>query len=503
MTIPSSPLTLSPGLRPTLLNALYWAAGGRFAGQLISWLITIWVIRILSPADYALMAMATVFIGACELIDELGLGSMITRARELDETSLRKAFGIVLTIKIALFGVLLVAAPAIGWLSASEDLVPLVRLLAFNFLASALAVIPRALMVREMAFRKLVTAEVAATLTAAATTLMLALLGHGVWALAVGALSLTVVRTALFNVLWPFARPPIFSTRGMREFLTFGGAVSLERILWYVYSQADIVIAAKLLGADALGFYVVGKHIASLPAQKISPVIQEVVFPAFARIQADRERVGRSLLQGVNALTVLACPAAFGMAAVAPDLIKVALGERWVPAALPLQTYSLILPLGMVSGIILSALKAIGRSDLSLRNVALGSLLMIAGFVVGSGWGLAGISLAWLFVYPFYFLATVASSSHALGTTPRALLARIGRSLFGGLLMWGTLTAVGVYSEHMLPNALLHLVALVVVGASAYLAAMLAFGRATLMDTANLLRLRRTSRLIVTLWRVS
>ena len=479
------------GRQPSVLSALYWAAGGRFAGQLLSWLITLWVIRILAPADYALMALAMVFIAACALFDEVGLGSMITRARELDETSLRKAFGIVLTIKTALFGVLLVAAPAVGWLYASEELVPLVRLLAFNFLASALGVIPRALLERHMAFQKLMTAEVAATLTAAATTLTLALLGHGVWALAAGALSFTVVRTAIVNMLSPFVRPPIFSTRGMREFLTFGGTVSLERILWYVYSQADIVIASKLIGAEALGFYVVGKHLASLPAQKISPVIQEVMFPAFARIQADRERVGRSLLQGINALTVLSCPALFGMAVVAPDLIKVALGERWVPAALPLQTYSLILPLGMVSGIILSALKAVGRPDLSLRNVALGSALMIAGFVVGSGWGLAGLSLAWLLVYPVYFLATVASSSHALGTTPRALLARIGRSLFGGVLMMGAVAAVGVHTEHVLPNALLHLVTLVVVGAAVYLAAMLAFGRATLVDTANLLRQRR------------
>src|SRR5207245_10096606 len=146
---------------------------------------------------------------------------------------------------------------------------------------------------------------------------------------------------------------------------------------------------------------------------------------------------------------------------------------------------------GMVSGIILSGLKAIGRSNLSLQNVALGSLLMIAGFVVGSAWGLAGISLAWLFVYPIYFLTTVARSSHALGTTPRALLARVCGSLFGGVLMLGVVTAVGVGTEHMLPNALLHLVALVVVGALVYSAVMLAFSRATLLETASLLRQRR------------
>ena len=489
----SSSVTDGPALQRTLLNALFWVASARFAGQLLSWLITIWVIRLLSPHDYALMATAGVFLGACGLVEELGLGLMITRTKDVDETSLRKAFGIVLTIKLALFAAVILGAPLIGALYASADLVSLLRLLAFNFLLSAFTVLPRALLEREMAFRKLMTAEFAATLIAAATTLVLALRGDGVWALAVGALSLTIVRTAILNVVRPFARLPIFSTNGMGEFLSFGGVVSLERFVWYLYSQADVVIASALLGSEALGLYVVGKHIASLPAQKISPIIQEVVFPAFARIQADSQRVGRSVLQGANALTVMACPVLFGMAALAPDLIRIALGERWVPAALPLQTYCVIVPLGMVSSIILSALKAIGRSDLSLQNVATTSVLMIVAFLVGSAWGLVGISLAWLFVYPICFLLAVARSAHALGTTPRALFARISGSLFSGVLMIGVVTAVGVGTEHMLPNALVHLLGLVLVGALVYSAVMLAFGRPTLVEAANLLRRRRAS----------
>jgi len=493
ITAASSSVTDGPALQRTLLNALFWVASARFAGQLLSWLITIWVIRLLSPHDYALMATAGVFLGACGLVDQLGLGLMITRTKDVDETSLRKAFGIVLTIKLALFAAVILGAPLIGALYASADLVSLLRLLAFNFLLSAFTVLPRALLEREMAFRKLMTAEFAATLIAAATTLVLALRGDGVWALAVGALSLTIVRTAILNVVRPFARLPIFSTKGMGEFLSFGGVVSLERIVWYLYSQADVVIASALLGSEALGLYVVGKHIASLPAQKISPIIQEVVFPAFARIQADSQRVGRSVLQGANALTVMACPVLFGMAALAPDLIRIALGERWVPAALPLQTYCVIVPLGMVSSIILSALKAIGRSDLSLQNVATTSVLMIVAFLVGSAWGLVGISLAWLFVYPICFLLAVARSAHALGTTPRALFARISGSLFSGVLMIGVVTAVGVGTEHMLPNALVHLLGLVLVGALVYSAVMLAFGRPTLVEAANLLRRRRAS----------
>jgi O-antigen/teichoic acid export membrane protein len=480
-------------LHSRALDALYWVAGGRFAGQLVAWLVTIWVIRILAPADYGLMAMAMVFIAACALVDEFGLGAMITRAPALDEISVRKAFGIVLTINAALCGAFLAGAPAVAWFYGSDAVIPLVRLLALQFLGSALAVIPRALMERRLQFRRLASAELIVTLLGSFATLALALHGYGVWSLAAGTLAMTLGRAVLFNVLCPCPRRPLLSLRGMREFLAFGGTVSLERIVWYLYSQADVLIAAKLLGAHALGFYVVGKQLASLPAQKVFPIIQQVTFPVFARLQAEPGRVSRGLLQGVNAVSVFGCPIVFGMAALGEDLIVVILGPSWAPAALPLQTYGLIVPLGMISGMILSALKAVGRPELSLRNVASGAVFMALAFVVGSRWGLVGLSVAWVVAYPLYFLATVVRSAPALGSSAAAVVARIVRPLAAGAFMLAVVAALRASAADALGDGPGRLAALIVVGALGYGAAMAMLGRGALVEAVESLRRKRPS----------
>lgn len=477
--------------RSRVLDSVYWLTWSRLTAQFITWLITIWVIRILSPADYGLMAMATVFISAGALIDELGLGSMITRATEIDETSLRKVFGIVLAINVALCVSLLLGARAVAVFYGSTDVTPLVQVLSFQFLASALVVVPRALMERALEFRKLASAELIVSLLGCASTLLLAVNGYGVWSLVIGNLVMTFARAGILTLLRPFLRLPLFSLRGMRDFVAFGGTVSLERVLWYLYSQADILIAGKLLGGQALGFYVVGKQFASLPSQKMSPIIQQVTFPAVARIQHDRARVGRSLLLGVNTISVFFCPILFGMAALGEDLILVVLGSQWAPASLLLTTYGLIVPLGMVSSIILSALKAVGRPDLSVKNVTLGSALMIVAFTLGSRAGLAGLSIAWLAAYPVYFLATVVRSAPTLGTTARALLSRIGRPLVASAIMLVLVAALRPPVEGMLAHEAARLGVLIAIGVIVYGASMAAFGRSSLVEAMGLVMRKR------------
>jgi len=483
----------SSTLRSRVLDSLFWLSAARVAGQFINWLVTIWVIRILSPEDYGLMAMAMVFISAFSLLHEFGLGPALTRSPNLDEMALRKAFGIVLVSNALLFWVLLLGAPLVAWFYGSEELTPLVRLLAMQFIGMSFAVVPRSLMEGRLEFRKVAFGDLIANLSGTLVTLILALHGYGVWALTVGVVTISFLRAGIFNLLCPCPGLPIFSLRGMHEFLKFGGAITLERILWFIYHQADVLIAGKLLGKEALGFYAVGKSIAALPSDKLSPIIQQIALPAFARIQSDRDRVGNSLIACVNALGVFACPVFFGICAVGLDLMTTLLGEKWAPAALPLKTYSLILPLGMISGLLLSALKAIGRADVSLKNVAFGSLLMTTAFMVGSRWDLTGLSLAWVVAYPLYFLITLIRSSPVLGTTPSVLAAKVSRPMAASVVMLVSVFILGRMIGEALPHGPARLTVLALIGASVYGAGMLTFGHKSLTDAVALIRRNRSS----------
>jgi teichuronic acid exporter len=479
-------VSATSSLHARALDSFYWLAGGRFTAQLLSWILTLWVIRLLSPRDYGLAAMAGIFVSTCALLEDLGLGTAITRAPTLDEGLIRKALAVVMTVNALFCGGLWLAAPGIAWFYTVPEVAPIVRMLALGLFISAFAVIPRALLERALRFRQLGVVELLAPLFGAATTLALALCDYGVWALVIGTLTTTIVRTALLNVLSPFRGLPRWSLDGMRALLTFGGTLSLERIVWYVYSQADVFIASSLLGPQAVGFYVVGKQIAALPSQKISPIVQQIAVPVFARMQDDGRRVSRGLLETTGAVALFVGPVAFGLAAVGADAIALVLGPHWSPAVVALQGYGVIVPLGMISAIVLSALKAVGRPDLSLRNVASGCAVMIAAFAVGSRWGVAGLSLAWVVAYPLYFVGTVVRSAPVLGTTPRALFGRVVGPLVASAVMFAVVTAAGTVTGHLVAGGLGRLLVLVAVGALVYGAIVASLFRRSLMDAVSL-----------------
>lgn len=473
---------------PKIVQSFCWIAAGKFLSQLGSWAITIWVARLVSPGDYGLMALAALFVAFGSLVNELGLGAAIVRSPHVDATLLRKALGAILALNSLLCCALMVLAPLAARAFQTPALAPLVRLMALHFVAAGLAAVPQSVMERDLDFRRLALVELAANLAGAGVSLALALAGHGVWALALGALSLTWVRAGALLVVVPLPGPPILSLRGMDSVLRFGGLLSVERILWYLYSQADVIIAGRMLGAEALGLYTLGKHLASLPSQKLSPILNQILLPAFARIQRDSAKIGSSLRQGLGAVSIAAWPVFVGIAAVSPELVTTLLGDTWAPAVLPMQIYGAVIPFGMLSSVVLSALKGIGRVDLSLGNVAVACVLMPTAFLVGSHWGLLGLGLAWAAAYPIYCAVTLLRSSRALGTRAATLAAEIWRPLAASGLMLAAVLVLRAELERALPAGPIRLAVLVLAGAGVYAGTMLLIARRALGEARAMAR---------------
>ncbi|WP_336511698.1 oligosaccharide flippase family protein [Candidatus Accumulibacter phosphatis] len=117
----------------------------------------------------------------------------------------------------------------------------------------------------------------------------------------------------------------------------------------FFYSQADMFVAGKLLGKEALGFYSVAMHLASLPVQKVSGILNQVAFPAFSKIQNDSATVKLHVLKSVRILSFLSFPVLWGISSIAPEIVQLLLGPKWEPAILPLQILPMIMPLRMIS----------------------------------------------------------------------------------------------------------------------------------------------------------
>jgi teichuronic acid exporter len=393
-----------PGLKQKVISSVMWLSSLTFLGQAITWGITLVVIRLLEPQDYGLMAMATVFIGFVSIVNELGLGPAVVQKATISEQDLRNANGWVLAINVVLFWTVFFSAPLIAWFFSEPRLVPIIRVLSLNFVLVSAYFLPQALMSREMNFKTRSIIELIANLTSSAVVLSLALAGFGVWALVLGPFGMHLVRAIGFNAIKAYRYKPAFSRQGMRSMLAFGGYVSMTRFIWYFYSQADILICGKIFGKDLLGLYSVAMQLVSIPMAKISPLLSQVGFSAFSRIQANLNGVQVNFLKVVRLISVIAFPAFWGLAIIAPEAIPWVLGAKWTEAVVPIQLLSIVMPLRFIATVYGPVLAGRGRPDVQMWNMVVAVIMMPAAFYIGARWGIVGLCLAWVSGYPLLFI---------------------------------------------------------------------------------------------------
>jgi O-antigen/teichoic acid export membrane protein len=475
-------------LQAQALAGFRWSAGLKVFSQVITWAITIFVIRLLTPADYGLLAMATVFVSFLTMFSELGLGAAVVQRAHVDDALLRRVLGVVLVLHVSLAAVLVLSAPLVAHFYDEPRVTPVLRALSLQFILAGFAVMPNAQLQRRMAFKNRALLDLFSALLASATTLALAWHGAGVWALVAGALGGQLCKTVGLNWLFPTQYWPELSFKGLRELLRFGGQFTAIQVFWVFLSQVDIVIAAKWLGHEALGFYSVATHFASLPGQRISSLVNQVAFAAFARLQDEGTHTGAHVLKGVRMLSFFAFPVLWGLSSVAPEGVAVVLGGAWAPAAFPLQVLALVIPLRIVGNFVNTALQGLGRSDVVLRNVLWATLIAPPAFLIGvNTWGLAGLSLAWWVVTPLVFLQGMLRGLPLLGLRWGQLVGAMAPAAGASLLMVGVVTATRHFAGGE-PSSLWRLCALVAAGALTYGAVWWGLNRTGAQEVWNLLK---------------
>lgn len=423
-------------LKAQVISALRWTVGARFSAQLFTWAITIIVIRLLSPGDYGLMAMAMAVIALLNLLNEMGMGAAVIQRRDLPDELLKKIFSLIFYVNLALYGLLYVLADPVADFFREERLGAVIRILGVQFIFMGFSLIPQSLLEREMDFKRRSVLEFMTTILGSIITLILALLDFGVWSLVYGNLARVTTRSIGLNVLRPYLRIPIPSFKGLSGVASFGGWVTLERILWYVYTEADVFIIGRLLGNELLGVYSVARHLASLPSQKLNASITQVSLPAFASIQTDHKRFKTYFLKASRILSIISMPVFFGIAAVAPEMVPALLGERWTDAVIPIQIMAVVMPLRMIGANVPTAVKAMGRPEVTVGNLAISCMIMPAAFYIGSNWGLIGVSLAWAVGYPLTFVVSVARAGRVTGVSVLEFIGTFWKPLLVSILMF-------------------------------------------------------------------
>lgn len=431
-------------LRMRVIRSLAWQGQATLAGQVLSWVSSLVVIRLLDPTDYGLMASAGVLLGLVAAISELGVGAAVVQARELDRSRLRDLQTLVLVLSLVGALVTVACGPALARFFSEPRLAELAPALALTLPLAALYMLPQSLALRDLSFDQKAIADVTAALITAASTLTLALHGAGVWSLVGGVIGGHVARIASYAVLQRTWIRPSASIRGAIQFVRFGMLASIDRLVWFLLTSIDLLILGRICGEEILGEYVVALTLASLPLEKLAPLITQVSFSAFAQIQGDPHQVRRSVVTSLRFGSFVFIPLAWGAALVAPAALPIVLGETWRVIVLPFQMLCVVLPLRALSVLVTPALFGTGRVDLNISNLALALAVMTGAFLLGAQHGLEGASWAWLLAYPVVFVVTNARALRALGVSLVEVVGACRSSVVAGLLLATGILGLGV-----------------------------------------------------------
>ncbi len=425
-----------------LARGVKWVAGAKLAAQVITWGVTIYVMRLLAPSDYGLLAMCMVVIGLLTMFAEVGLGPALIQRQEVSAQDLRQAMGVIWLANLGLCLLTNLLAPMVAALYSQPRLQLVMHVLSLQFLLLPLVVVPDVLLQRRLEYKQRSLIELSGALVASQATLLLALFDYGVWALVGGMLAQQLWRVIALNWCVPGQPWPLWKLQGMGALLGFGGNVTATRLLWYSFMQADVAIVGRVLGDQLLGWYSVSMHLASLPMQRIAGILNHVLFPIMARSQHDMPAIRHGVLQVLGYVSILAFPVMWGMACVAPELVNVVLGADWQGAVLPLQVLCLVMPFRTLAQLLPAVVDAVGQTGVNLRNVLLACLVMPPAFYLGTHWGIKGVAYAWLLAYPWVLLANMRRMLQVLGLRAGEVLGRLGPTILCSGLMAGAVTVL-------------------------------------------------------------
>lgn len=456
------------------VSGLRWIGATRFAGQLISWSITLVVMRLLSPSDYGLMASISVLLALLDTVSELGMAASIVQAPTISTATIRSISG--LSVLAGALAMVLVCclAPLIGWLFRDQRLVPLTFVASTQFLIASLSVVQGALLTRELQFRRVAAIELLAAVGASLVTLTLALQGCGAWSLLGGNLALVGIRTSALLVFGARISPS-FNFSGLRRHFLFGGTLVANRAAYTVILQSDLAVASRFLPKDAVGVYAVAVQLATLPMQKLMGLVNQITLPAVARIQDEPQRVRDAMVKVLSVMSLFSIPLLWGISAVAPELVHVLIGAKWESAVLPISIICLVVPFRMISAVTNTAVLGLGIKRLDLINTVSGLLIIPSCYVVGVHWGVVGLATAWLVGFPVTLAITLRRSASAVGLSLSEVARCIGPAAICGLMMYLAILVVRRGTLDL--DGLWRLLVLVCVGAVTYILAALLLAR--------------------------
>lgn len=378
-------------LKASVISSLLWKFLERIGTQGVQFVVAIVLARLLAPADFGLIALVTVFVMIANVFVQSGLNTALIQKKNADNLDFSTVFYSCLALATVLYLGLFFGAPLIAkFYNNQVELISVIRVLGLMLPLGALNSIQEAYVARNMMFKKLFYRSIGAIIPAGIIGVICAYWGFGIWSLVAQQLlnAFLICVIMWFTVKW---RPSLsFSFERWKGLFSFGWKLLCSALLDTFYRNIRDLVIGKLFTPADLGFYNRGDQFPKIIIGNINASIQSVLLPSLSTVQDNRERLKQLARRSIKTSTFLILPMMAGLAAIAKSLTLVVLGEKWLPAVPFIQICCFSYAFWPIHTTNLSAINAVGRSDVFLKLE-----------IIKKCYGLAVLALAiWLFRSP-------------------------------------------------------------------------------------------------------
>ena len=428
-------------LRRKTVNGFFWSALEMVFSQGQGILYGIVLARLLSPNEFGLLGMVTIFIAIAQVFVDSGLSQALIRKQNCTELDYNTIFWVNIIIGILAFVVIWILAPFIADFYAKPELINLTRVLALAIIISSLTLNQQTIITKNLDFKTLTKSSVVGTFVAGVSSILLALYGFGVWSLVWRVIINQVVRSL---ILWYYNRwlPNFTYSRAiLKEHFLFGSNLLLISMVSAVYKSFYNMIIGKNYPVSTLGYYTNAEQYSNMPATSITAITNKVSYPVLSEMQNDNVRLKKSIKKLIETVMYLSFIILFGLAAVAHPLFSIMLGSKWAPSIIYFQILCFayaITPLHIINH---NIMKIKGRSDLFLRTEIIKYALFTPLLVLGAIYGIKVLLVGIVIFYWISFIINAMYSKRLIGLSifEQCLYLIPGLSIAGisALATWG------------------------------------------------------------------
>ena len=353
--------------RNSVLLNFIWRFAERCGAQLVTFVVSIVLARILAPEDYGQVALITVFTTIMQVFVDSGLGLALIQKKDADDLDFSSVFYFNFVVCLALYSIMFIAAPYIAVFYKDVSLTPIIRVISLTIVISGIKGIQQSYVSRNMLFKRFFFSTLGGTIFSAFLGIGLAYSGFGVWAIVAQQLSNTAIDTLILWLTVKWRPKKMFSWKRLKGLLSFGWKMLVSSLLDTVYNNIRSLIIGKMYSSADLAYYNQGKQFPHTIVNNINTSIDSVLLPSMSSAQDDCTRVKAMTRRSITISTYIMAPMMMGLAFCAKPIVQLVLTDKWLLCVPFLRIFCITYMFYPIHTANLNAIKAMGRSDYFLK----------------------------------------------------------------------------------------------------------------------------------------